>query len=118
MVRSKVTRHTVRRKRPQDQLASLRQQLRELRADRLKHVRSERSLHKKIEAQTKELADHKLKMKQLLDWALQSLYAVGLGLEASRSLLEINPRQAVQDLELSIGQLNSLIEGFRARLTS
>lgn len=117
MATRKAKRHTVRRKGPQGQLALLRKQLRALRGERAKHLRRERWLCKKTDAQARELARHKRETKEFLDWALQSLYAVGLGLEASRSLMGTNSRQATHDLLSSIAQLNSLIERLRVALT-
>lgn len=113
----KAKRQTVRRKGPQGQLALLRKQLRTLRGERAKDLRRERLLRKKTDAQAHELAGHKRQTKEFLDWTLQSLYAVGLGLEVSRSLMETNSRQAAHDLDSSISQLNSLIERLRVALT-
>ena len=50
---------------------------------------------------------------ELHDGILQSLYAVGLGLETCKSMLRRNPRKAARTLERAVTQLNALMREVR-----
>ncbi len=59
----------------------------------------------------------KRKTKEILDGQLQALYAVGLGLEVTRTLIEVSPRQASHELVQATATLNDLIQRLRSQLT-
>lgn len=59
----------------------------------------------------------KRKTKELVDGLLQTLYAVGLGLEVTRTLIEVSPRQASNELVQATATLNNLIQRLRSHLT-
>ncbi len=59
----------------------------------------------------------KRKTKELVDGLLQTLYAVGLGLEVTRTLIEVSPRQASNELVQATTTLNNLIQRLRSHLT-
>ncbi len=59
----------------------------------------------------------KRKTKELVDGLLQTLYAVGLGLEVTRTLIEVSPRQASNELVQATTTLNKLIQRLRSHLT-
>ena len=55
--------------------------------------------------------------KEILDGQLQALYAVGLGLEVTRTLIEVSPRQAAHELIQATATLNDLIQRLRSHIT-
>ncbi len=59
----------------------------------------------------------KRKTKEILDGQLQALYAVGLGLEVTRTLIEVSPRQASHELVQATATLNDLIQRLRSQIT-
>ncbi len=59
----------------------------------------------------------KRKTKEILDGQLQALYAVGLGLEVTRTLIEVSPRQASHELVQVTATLNDLIQRLRSQIT-
>lgn len=59
----------------------------------------------------------KRKTKEILDGQLQALYAVGLGLEVTRTLIEVSPRQASHELAQATATLNDLIQRLRSQIT-
>lgn len=59
----------------------------------------------------------KRKTKEILDGQLQALYAVGLGLEVTRTLIAVSPRQASHELVQATATLNDLIQRLRSQIT-
>lgn len=64
------------------------------------------------------VAAQKRRVRALLDGQLQALYALGLGLEATRSLIEVSPRQASSELARATSTLNDLIQQLRSCLAN
>ena len=59
------------------------------------------------------LAERERISEELHDGLLQSLYAVGLGLETCKSLMKRNSKRAAQTLERAVGQLNAVMREVR-----
>lgn len=59
------------------------------------------------------LAERERISEELHDGILQSLYAVGLGLETCKSLMKRNSKRAAQTLERAVGQLNAVMREVR-----
>jgi signal transduction histidine kinase len=59
------------------------------------------------------LAERERISQELHDGLLQSLYAVGLGLEACRSLMKRDSKRAAHTLEQAVGQLNAVMREVR-----
>ncbi len=86
-------------------------------ADITERKQAERVLREK-EQQLLQALEHREAMSQdLHDGVLQSLYAVGLGLEIFKPLFEQNPIAALEQIDQAIAQLNSVIRDVRSFIT-
>ena len=73
----------------------------------------EEALRQREQALQAALAERERISEELHDGLLQSLYAVGLGLETSKSLMKRNAKRAVQALDRAVTQLNAVMREVR-----
>lgn len=88
-----------------------------LERERARRQQVERSLREVKQQCAKSLMVQKRRTKELLDGQLQALYAVGLGIEVTRTLIDVSPRQASNELVQATATLNHLIQRLRSYLT-
>lgn len=97
--------------------ASLRRKAAAFNREHARRRQVERSLREMKQQVQRTVVVQKRKTKELLDGLLQAIYAVGLGLEVTRSLIEVSPRQAANELVQAMATLNDLIKRLRSHLT-
>ncbi len=97
--------------------ASLRQKAAAFDRERVRRQQLEKSLREMKQQFGKSELVQKRKTKEILDGQLQALYAVGLGLEVTRTLIEVSPRQASHELVQATATLNDLIQRLRSQIT-
>lgn len=106
-----------RKARRADAAASQRKKAAAFDRERARRLQGEKSLREMKQQLGKMVGVQKRKTKELVDGLLQTLYAVGLGLEVTRTLIEVSPRQASNELVQATATLNNLIQRLRSHLT-
>ncbi len=96
------------------EVTALRKKVARLGRERARHQRAEEGLRQRATQCRQALAERKRTTHTFLDDVMQSLFAVGVQLEACTQLLETNPRRAGHEDTQSVRQLNDVIRRVRS----